>query len=202
MKYGVMGGTFDPVHIGHLIIAIDSIITLGLSEFYFIPALIPPHKQHKVITPFEQRLEMLKLAIVNDSRLKVLDLEFNRGGVSYTVDTLRELKNLWGGDSEIFFLLGADSFLELPTWKEPKEVSILSKLVIIPRVGFSLECPEAEEVYKIINKKSVVKLNNRIIEISSAEIRKRVSLGYPISYLVPTKVEEYIFSHKLYQKGG
>ncbi len=202
MRYGIMGGTFDPVHNGHLISAEDAIQLLGLSDFYFIPAFNPPHKRDKYITPFEHRFEMLKLATMHSSRLKVLEIEQVRGGVSYTIETLRELRDMWGYDCEIFFLLGADSFLELPTWREPDKISELSKLVIMPRVGISLDSSKALEVLSLLKEGSVIRLNNRIIEVSSAEIRKRVLLGFPITYMVPSQVEEYIISNNLYKKGG
>lgn len=202
MRYGVMGGTFDPVHLGHLISAEDAIQILGLTEFYFIPAFMPPHKGNIEITPFEHRREMLKLATMDNPRLNVLEIERELGGISYTVETLRKLRSLWGYESEIFFLLGADSFLELPTWREPAEISQLAKLVIIPRAGLSLENAEAREVLSFLKEGSVIRMDSRVIQVSSAEIRKRIALGYPITYMVPRQVEKYIKSNSLYRKGG
>jgi len=199
-KIGIMGGSFDPVHLGHLIVAQDAIERLELSQVIFIPASMPPHKQHLRLLAPEHRLNMLKLAVEADMRFSVSDIELKRGGVSYTVDTVHQLKEEYPG-AELYLIIGSDTLVELDTWKDIEEIMNQCIIAAFVRPG--------EDIRKEIRKK--IKLNEKYcdrlmnhliethrIEISSTEIRMRIAEGLSIRYLVPPEVEMYIYEHGLY----
>ncbi|MBT9164164.1 MAG: putative nicotinate-nucleotide adenylyltransferase [candidate division WS2 bacterium] len=197
-KYGLIGGTFDPVHIGHLLNAQYAIEFLNLTNFFYIPAFIPPHKQDIFITPYHHRVKMLELACLNNEKFAILNLERERGGVSYTVETLKELRKLWGEKVEIYYLLGTDSFLELPTWKNPREISSLARLVVLMRNQNYYPLDDFKKVRDLLVPSSVMEIPGRVIDIRASEIRKRVKLGLSIKYMVTKEVEDYIYTNKLY----
>ncbi|MBT9130247.1 MAG: putative nicotinate-nucleotide adenylyltransferase [candidate division WS2 bacterium] len=197
-KYGLIGGTFDPVHIGHLLNAQYVIEFLDLRRFYYVPAFIPPHKQNIFITPYHHRLKMLELACMNNEKFAILNLEMERGMVSYTVETLKELRKLWGEKVEIFYLLGIDSFLELPTWKNPREISSLARLVVLRRNQKQYSLEEFKKVSDLLVPSSVMEIPSRVIDVTASEIRKRVKDGLSIKYMVTKEVEDYIYTNKLY----
>ena len=186
MKTGIFGGTFDPPHIGHLIAAQDVLQTLPLDKVLFIPALVPPHKQQRAISPPAVRLRMMEAAANGDARFEVSDIELKRAAPSYTVDTLRHLGN--SGD-ELFLLLGVDQIRDFSTWREPQRVLRLARLVMMARGGIA-EPPESGIVQHTV---PVTR-----IDISSTLIRQRVAAGQPIRYLVPAAVEEIIAAEGLY----
>ena len=188
MKLGVLGGTFDPIHIGHLILAQEAYIELGLERVIFVPAANPPHKDPRTVSPAHHRFRMVELAVEGDPRFYVSDLELKRPGKSYTVDTLRYLKELWPG-SELFLLIGADNLRELPTWKDYEELFLLSEVVVAHRPGAEPEGELADRVRF---------LPIPMVSISASWIRERVAEGKPIRYLVPQEVERYIREHGLY----
>ncbi len=188
-----MGGSFNPIHYGHLFIASECYHTFSLEKVIFIPAYLPPHKKEGNIISTHHRLEMLNLAVKKDERFLVSDLEIKRGGISYTVDTLKSLRNIYGDTAEIYFLAGSDSALEIPTWKEPLKILSLCHFVAYLRPGYPLDRLEKKFRDKIISFSSLP------LGISSSEIRKRVREGRPIRYLVPPEVEEYIYQNKLYK---
>lgn len=199
MNIGVLGGTFDPIHIGHLIIAEEARIKLGLTEILFVPTGQPWLKIDHAISPAAHRVEMVRRAIANNAYFKLCTLEVERPGPSYTVDTIASLQDELGAQS-FFFILGQDSFAELPLWKEPGKLVQLCQLVVVPRLGLSL--PNlgslASSVPGLGDK--VTELDTPIIGISSSEIRQRVAQGLSIRYLVPGAVEKYIAEQKLYGK--
>lgn len=197
-KYGLIGGTFDPVHIGHLLNAQYAVEFLNLTHFYFIPAFIPPHKQNIFITPYQHRLMMLELACRNNEKFAILNLEIERGGISYTVETLKELRKLWGEKDEIYYLLGTDSFLELPTWNNPREISSLAKLVVLMKNQKQYTPDEFKKVSDLLAPSSILEIPGRVIDIRASEIRKRVKHGLSIKYMVTKEVEDYIYTNKLY----
>lgn len=199
-RIGVIGGSFDPVHVGHLIIAQDAIERLNLSEVIFIPASIPPHKQHVQQMDSEHRMNMLRLATEGDRRFFVSDIEVQRGGISYTVDTIHELATLHP-DSELVLIVGSDTLVDLHNWHQPDDLFSLCEVATFLRPGEDSFGQIAEKVQFPADQKkklldSVIEAHR--IEVSSTEIRRRIMSGQGIRYLVPPEVEVYIFEHDLY----
>ena len=196
-----MGGSFDPVHIGHLIIAQDAIERLNLSEVIFIPAAIPPHKQHVQQVDADHRLNMLRLAIESDPRFSVSDIEVKRGGVSYTVDTVATLRSSLQNE-KLFLIIGSDTLVDLHTWYKTDLLLEMCEIATFIRPGEdSIE--SISEKVKLPEKQRDRLLRNVIeahrIEVSSTEIRTRLAQGMGIRYLVPPSVEAYIEKHGLYR---
>ena len=190
---GVLGGTFDPIHMGHLVLTEQVREKFQLERVIFIPSASPPHKTEQKLSLAEDRFEMTKLALEGSPFFFVSDIELKREGLSYTVETLRELKELYK-DSEIYFLTVSDVLNEITTWKDPEEIYKLAKIVIGVRPGFDKFDPENH-----FAKKSII-INITGIDISSTQIREKVRKGESIKYLVPSKVEEYIRKRNLYKK--
>jgi len=199
-KIGVLGGTFDPIHLGHLIVAGDIREKLGLGEVLFIPAGRPwlKLKEDKPISAAGHRLAMVRLAIASNPHFKVSTMEIERPGLSYSIDTVLELKAKLGARAEIYFIVGPDALAEMPKWKEPARLVELCQVVGIGRPGYA-----KANLRKL--ERSVPGASQRImlvdvpqIDISSTDIRKRVAQGLSIRYLVPEAVEKYIAEHGLY----
>ena len=198
MKIGILGGTFDPVHRGHLMVAEEARARLGLSEVYFVPAARTPLKEGGSILTAEHRVQMVRLAIADYPYFKLETLEIDRPGPSYTVDSIAELRNKFGPENELFFIIGWDSLAQFPRWKEPARIIQMCYLVAVPRPGYALPDRESlEAAVPGISLKLIV-LKGPEINISATEIRERVARGLPISDLVPEPVAEYIKQHKLY----
>ena len=205
MNIGVLGGTFDPIHIGHLVVGEEARMKLGLSEILFVPAGQPWLKQDRDITPAAHRVEMVRRAIADNPHFKLCTLEVECPGPSYTVNTLTLLQKQLGSQASLFFILGRDTLAELPLWKEPQRVIQLCRLVVVPRPVLSdIEGLGSEDLKRL--KKAIPGLLDRVIEldmpvigISSSEIRHRIAQGLPIRYLVPSVVEKYIAKHRIYQ---
>ncbi len=199
MSVGILGGTFDPIHTGHLIVAEEARIRLKLSEVLFVPAGQPWLKVDHVITPALDRVEMVRRAIADNPYFKLCTLEAERPGPSYTVDTIASLRDELGTQS-FFFILGWDSLAGLLLWKQPDKLVQLCQLVVVPRLGLNL--PElsslASSVPGLMDK--VTRLDTPIIGVSSSEIRQRVAQGLSIRYLVPEEVGKYIAERRLYEK--
>jgi nicotinate-nucleotide adenylyltransferase len=196
VNIGVLGGTFDPIHIGHLVVAEEARIKLGLSEVLFVPAGQPWLKQGRDITPAVYRVEMVRRAIADNPYFKLSTLEVDRPGPSYTVDTLRSLQDQLSSEASLFFILGRDTLAELPLWKEPRKVIQLCRLVVPPRLG-SRDLRHLEEAIPGLLER-VIQLDMPVIGISSSEIRQRIARGLSIRYLVPPEVEKYITEQKIY----
>ena len=201
MRIGIYGGSFDPVHYGHLLLAELCRETCELDEVRFVPAAIPPHKQDQGRAADEHRVEMLKLAIGGNPHFAVWDVELQRGGVSYTVDTLRDLRAEQPND-ELFFLMGADSLFDLPNWREPAEICKLATITVVDRPGsrevdFDVlrDVATADRIEHF--KKNVVSMPQ--LDISSSGIRDRIASGKSIRYQTPRSVEQYLLTAKLYQ---
>jgi nicotinate-nucleotide adenylyltransferase len=190
-KLGVLGGTFDPIHMGHLVLAEQVREQFQLERVIFIPSASPPHKTEQDLSPAKNRFEMTKLALEGNSYFAVSDLELKREGLSYTVETLKKLKELYR-DSEIYFLTGSDVLDEITTWKDPEEIYKLAKIVIAIRPGFDKFDPEDHFVKKSI----IARITG--VDISSTQIREKARKGESIKYLVPSKVERYIRKKNLY----
>jgi nicotinate-nucleotide adenylyltransferase len=200
-RIGILGGTFNPIHMGHLIMAKETCRHHHLSKIIFIPAYIPPHKYVKDLTEAHHRYEMIKAAISGKSKLEVSDLEIKREGRSYTIDTVQEILDHYGKDSEVFLIMGADSLNELELWKNIKKLSQLCHFVIINRPGFKTEASaRLVEIIGSDNISDMERLRMEIapVEISSTDIRKNLSGGIKIKGLVPECVEAYIKEHSLY----
>jgi nicotinate-nucleotide adenylyltransferase len=205
MNIGILGGTFDPVHIGHLVVAEEARVKLGLSEVLFVPAGKPWLKLDRDITPSVHRVEMVRRAIADNPYLKLSTLEVDRPGPSYTVDTLTALQKRLGKEARLFFILGRDMLAELPQWKEPKILAELCQLVVAPRLVLSEAQGSSPIALKRLEKAmpdlldKVMQLDMPVIGISSSAIRQRVAQGLSIRYLVPPGVEKYIAEQKLYR---
>lgn len=190
-KIGIFGGTFDPIHLGHLITAQSVREIRNLEKILFIPSFISPHKKGIDSTPPEHRLEMIKIAIKDVPFFEYSDIEIKKGGISYTVDTLRELKKQY---DELEFIIGYDNIFKFHAWKDPDEILKLAKIIVLKRK--SSRVPPFEDKYY----HAAVFVQTRGIEISATDIRERVKKGLPINYLVPDKVKEYIYKNNLYLK--
>lgn len=191
MKVGIFGGTFNPPHMGHLIVAEHVRGEMVLDRVMFVPAFIPPHKLHDDVVSSEHRVAMLKLAIQDNPHFEVSETELQRGGVSFTVDTLRDLTTKHPSD-EFNLLIGMDNLLEFHTWKSPEKILNLVKVVVMTRPGFT------EKDNPLIRKDGMKLCPVPEIGISSREIRKRVHEGSSVRYLVPDSVRDYLFEHHLY----
>ncbi len=202
MNIGVLGGTFDPIHMGHLIIAEEVRARLELAEVLFVPAGQPLLKLNNAISPAEHRVEMVRLAIADEPSFKLSTMEVERPGPSYTVDTMAELSGQIGAGARLFFILGWDNLIQLPQWHEPSRLVKLCRLVPVPRVGHP--SPDLDSLEAAIPglSQSLVMLDTPQIEISSSEIRERVGRGLSIHQLVPEPVERYIKQHRLYVQEG
>jgi nicotinate-nucleotide adenylyltransferase len=202
MRIGVMGGTFDPVHLGHLAIVESACSKLGLSEVLFMPAGHPYFKAATFVSPSADRVEMLRLALERKRHYKISMIEIERTGPSYAIDSVARLKDTYRNEDEIYFIMGLDSLLTLPRWQEPERLLELCRIVAAPRPGFSR--PDLDSLEKDlpgVMSRTIV-LEGPLIDISSSDIRQRVSQGLPITGLVPEKVEKYIREHRLYLDPG
>ncbi len=202
MNTGVMGGTFDPVHNGHLAVAEEARKRLELAEVVFIPAGQPQLKGSRVITPARHRLAMLRLAMDGKPYFRISAMEMERAGPTYTVDTIVALKEDLGEDDKIFFIMGWDSLARLPEWKDSTRLVKLCYLVAAPRPGYPRPDLKALEKPMPGISKRVIFLDRPEIDISGTEIRERVARGLPIKDVVPEPVYKYIKRHKLYSEGG
>ncbi len=197
MNIGVLGGTFDPIHNGHLLVAAEVRKRLNLAKVIFVPAGQPYFKQASPVSLAKHRLEMVKLAISDKPCFALSTLEIERPGPSYAVETLAGLKDLLQAD-ELFFILGWGSLTELPQWKEPSRIIKLCQLVVVPRPGYKL--PDLKALESKIPGLSgrLILMDKPRIDVSASDIRGRVSQGLSISQLVPQAVERYIKQHELY----
>ena len=189
MKLGLYGGSFDPVHLGHLLVAYAALEELALDRLVFIPAAQSPFKPGTQPAPAAIRTRMLRLALAGETRFDVDELELRRGGVSFTVDTVREFANRHPG-AQLFWLIGADHVPTLPKWREAEALTALVEFVVIPRPG------EAEAT--LPSPYRLHQLRGWPLRVSSSDIRQRVATGKPVRQLVPAHVAEVIAAEKLY----
>ena len=200
MKTGILGGTFDPVHNAHLMIAGESLQRLELDEVLFVPTSNTPLKEDTVITPVEHRVRMVELAIADNPVFRLSRIEIDRAGISYTVDTLAEIKQSAGNDSELYFIIGLDSLKTLPRWKRPGRIIEMCRLVTVLRPGYDV--PDIDELEKSIPGITVrlIIIHDLAPDISATDIRRRVAAGLPINDFVPGPVEQYILKNGLYRE--
>lgn len=202
-RAGILGGTFDPVHYGHLVIAEEVYAALDLDEMVFVPAGQPPHKPERQVTAAHHRLAMLELAIADNPHFSISRVDLERPGPSYTVETLRLLHQQWGEQTALYFLIGWDSLEDFLTWRDPAGIlEQLSYLVALQRPGYA-----EENGYQASLEARLPGITQRLLvvpapqlEISSTDLRERVAEGRPIKYQLPERVEQYIEQYNLYQR--
>jgi nicotinate-nucleotide adenylyltransferase len=202
MKLGVLGGTFDPPHVGHLRLAEVAIEHLALDKLLFVPAGDPWRKAGRPLTPAEHRLEMTVLAVDSLPRMDVSTLELDRPGPSYSVDTLGELLARYGPETELFFVMGQDALLDLPNWKEPHRIVALAWLAVALRSpGRDLDLTGLEKAIPGISGRLIV-LPMSFVDVSATAVREWARKGVSLDGLVPPPVEAYIKAHRLYSGRG
>ncbi|MFZ2087949.1 MAG: nicotinate-nucleotide adenylyltransferase, partial [Desulfobaccales bacterium] len=212
-RLGLFGGTFNPIHYGHLRSAEEVAEALNLQKIWFLPAALPPHKAPARVTPFEVRLAMTRLAVGRHPRFAVSDLEGRRPGKSYSIETLRYLREESGPEQELYFILGLDAILEIASWKDYRELFTLSHFVVLDRPGYDrvhLEEILKQEVHPDFctwpsgegfqhpGGCRVLMLATTLMDISATRIRKLVREGRSIRYLLPERVRRFILKNKLY----
>ena len=196
-RTGVFGGTFDPVHVGHLIAAEEARAALSLDEVVFVPAGRPWFKEGRPLTGAGHRLAMVELAVAGHAHFRVSDAEVRRPGPSYTVDTLEELRAGLGEAAEIYLIVGTDVLSELSRWHRPARVFEMATIVGMRRPGAEPDLEQLEEVSRDAPSRTLI-LDGPCIEVSGADLRRRVAEGRPIRYMVPEAVARYIREHCLY----
>ena len=211
-RVAVLGGSFNPIHYGHLLLADEILEQLGLDRVLFVPAAAPPHKPAAQLAPAADRFEMVRLAIAGHPRFAVSDLELRRSGPSYTVDTLEALAA--GGDS-LFLAVGSETFLDLLSWRDPRRVARLARLVVIPRAGSAFD-PDSAAAQKVLREigieggfvhaeagagvpaRGVVIAHVTSLPLSASELRRRVREGRSLAFRLPPPAIEYIRARGLY----
>jgi nicotinate-nucleotide adenylyltransferase len=190
MKIGIFGGTFDPVHTGHLVLAQEAWFVLGLDKVIFVPAYIPPHKKISGEVSPADRLNMLRIALDRDERFEISTYEMDKGAVCYSVDTASYFRSVYGCESEYFFIAGADSAEELHTWKDPEVLLGLVNFTAAVRKGHSAESKYEDRICRI---------EMPLIDVSSSMLRDRLKQRKPVDYLIPAEVVAYIRKKGLYR---
>jgi nicotinate-nucleotide adenylyltransferase len=200
-RVGVFGGTFDPLHDGHLVAANEAAWQLDLRRVLFLPAANPPHKQGEAVTSAEDRAAMVRLAIADNPRFRLCTLELDRGGLSYTVETLRELRKREPG-MEPYFIVGMDSLADLPKWYDAAGVLKLARLVAVHRAGWDVV--DLDQLNHLVpgaaERVHILRIPG--LDISSTDLRGRIADGRPIRYLIPDPVIAYIEAHGLFRNGS
>ena len=213
MKLGILGGTFDPIHLGHLRSAEEIGGQLHLEKVYLIPSATPPHKTAEPVTSFRHRLTMARLAAADSPLLEVMDLEGRRPGFSYSIETLVEIHNIFRPDPELFFIVGSDAFMEIQTWKEYRRLFDYAHFVIIRRPGsqtakiehllssleLKVKSAIGPDIFIAPSGKTLIIMRPTPIGISSTRIREMVIERESIRFLVPESVREYITEKGLYK---
>jgi len=199
-RLAVMGGTFDPIHFAHLLIAEDVRRRFRLPRVLFMPSGSPPHKDGREVTPAEERYIMALLATADNPHFEVSRLEIDRPGPSYTIDTLRALKSGLGEGAQVYFVTGADAVLEILTWHQPDAILDEATLVAVHRPGFDLG--RLDETLGAGRASKVTVIEAPMANISSTMIRELAARGESIRYLTPRPVIDYIHKHRLYRRDG
>jgi nicotinate-nucleotide adenylyltransferase len=189
MRIGILGGTFNPIHTGHLVLAEEAREKLNLDKVILVPAYVPPHKKEEDLAEPNDRFKMVELAIRGNPNFEVSSVEIDAKTTSYSVETLKAFRQKYGEDARLFFLTGADSLGELYTWKEIDQIFKLSNFIVTNRPGYDIaNVPTGVDVVTITS-----------LEISSSLIRRKIKEGKSIRYLVPEPVREYIIARRLYR---
>jgi nicotinate-nucleotide adenylyltransferase len=199
-RIGILGGTFDPPHVGHLWLASLAADAIGLDRVLFMPAAQPPHKEHEGISSAADRLLMTRLAISGDDALELTLIEMERDGPSYTIDSVVELRRLYGDEAELFLVMAADALAQVDTWRQPDELLERIEFVVGPRPGAALPDRSGLEARFGAKAARIHLLDGPSLDVSSTQIRQRVAAGHTIRYLVPRGVEELIVDRGLYRR--
>lgn len=218
MRLGLLGGSFNPLHNGHLAIARQTREALGFDQILFIPTSHPPHKPNGSLAPAQDRYEMVRLAIASDPSLAISDVEIRRPGKSYSIDTVRLLQEEYGAQTQLFFLIGLDAFLDFPSWRDPQTLLKLCSFVVLSRPGLSfrslstvallppvpypsladLDAGRISRIEAQIGTQRLICLKLPPCVVSASDIRSRIRQGLPVASLLPPLVESYILQHHLY----
>jgi nicotinate-nucleotide adenylyltransferase len=218
MRLGLLGGSFNPVHNGHLTIARQAREALGLDRILFVPTSHPPHKPTGSLAPSQDRYEMVRLAIASDPSLAISDVEIRRPGKSYSIDTIRLLQQEYGAQTKLFFLIGLDAFLDFPSWRDPLTLLKLCSFVVLSRPGLSfrslstvallppipypsladLDAGRISRIEAQIGTQNLICLKLLPSAVSASDIRSRIRQGLAVANLLPPLVESYILQHHLY----
>jgi nicotinate-nucleotide adenylyltransferase len=210
-RVGVFGGSFNPIHHGHLVLADEILERLGLDRMLFVPAAIPPHKASRELAPAVDRSRMVELAIARHPGFAVSDVELSRPGVSYTVETLTALQER---GQELYFVIGSETFLDLLSWREPRRLARLARLVVVPRAGSTFD-PDSAAALKILREigvdrfgivdrlpvpeNAVLIVHAMSLPISASELRRRIRDGRSVESRMPEAVIDYVRAHGLYR---
>ena len=202
-RIGLFGGTFDPIHLGHLLLAVHSYEELDLNRVIFIPARLPPHKAQPIVEPAD-RLQMVRLAVADDDRFLVCDCELCRAEPSYTIDTVQQFQQSLDAGTHLFWLIGSDMLADLPSWHEVGRLLDMVDIIVVARAAqppadFSALNPTLTT--EQINRIQTHAIQVPLIDISSTMVRERIGQGQSVRYFLPESVEQYILKHKLYQQG-
>jgi len=220
LRLGLLGGSFNPVHNGHLAIARQTRETLGLDQILFIPTSHPPHKPNSGLAPAPDRYEMVRLAIASAPSFALSDVELRRPGKSYSIDTIRLLQQEYGAQTRLFFLIGLDAFLDFPSWRDPQTLLTLCQFVVLSRPGLSfrslstvallppipypsladLDAGRISRIEALIGTQRLICLKLPPCAVSASDVRARIRQGLPAANLLPPLVESYILQHHLYQE--
>ena len=197
-RIGIMGGTFDPIHIGHLVTAEEARTQFELDEVIFVPSGIPPHKKYPV-TSGEHRYLMTSMAVMSNPKFSMSPVEIDRLGNSYTIDTVKYFRKIYGSQVELYFITGADAIFEILTWKNVESLMEQCYFIAATRPGFNLQEIDNKLNFLPLNlKERVFNMEIPALAISSTDIRKRIALGKTIKYLVPEEIENYLYENRLY----
>lgn len=221
MKLGLLGGSFNPIHYGHLRIAQQTRERLALDRVLFIPTGDPPHKRDGELAPAKDRYEMVRLAIADDPALELSDIEVRRKGKSYSIDTIRELQQHYGSTARLHFLIGLDAFLDFAGWREPEALLKACRFVVVSRPGQSYQSLSTLPMLPTLDRQALAQLDAGQVDqlkiavpsgpgilclplppcaISASDIRQRIKKGISLANLLPVPVESYILRHRLYQE--
>ena len=200
-RIGILGGTFDPPHVGHLWLATLAVDAMGLDRMLFMPAAQPPHKSGQLVSRATDRLLMTRLAIAGNPEFELSAIEMERPGPSYTIDSVEQLEGIYPADTRLFLLMAADSLAQIDTWREPDRLLERIEWIVGPRPGSPL--PDRSELEARFGERAarIHLLSGPSLDVSSSEIRRRVASGRVILYLVPRGVEELITDRGLYRRG-
>ena len=201
MRLGIFGGSFDPVHYGHLLLAESCREERRLDQIWFMPAAVPPHKRPGAVGSAAQRVEMLRLATGGNEAFLVSTIEIDRGGVSYTVDTLEAIRREQP-EAELFFLMGADSLADLPTWRDPARICELASPIVVGRAGAAPPDNSVLAPLIAVDRLEAIRrlrVEMPAIDLRASDLRRRVATGLSIRYRTPRAVEKYIEAQALYR---
>lgn len=198
VRVGVLGGTFDPPHIGHLVIAQEALVYVRLSQVIFAPTSHPPHKSAENHTPIQDRLEMVRLAIAKHPRFSLSRVDVDREGPTFTVDTMRILRRQWDDNTDWFFIMGMDSLAGLLSWHEPEQLIRLCTLAVFKRPGFEANLDELARQLPGLRER-IVFIPAPSLDVAASELQRRIRNGEPITHLVPEAVVAYICENELYK---